>query len=86
MDSSAEAGQPKQNKNSPDADDPTLDSKWDCELPMLFSITLPIPKKVTRPSGLRGNLLLRFLDDYGWGDCQRVLITGAARQKRSTVR
>jgi hypothetical protein len=67
MDSSAEAGQPKQNKNSPDADDPTLDSKWDCELLMLFSITLPIPKKVTRPSSLRGNLLLRFLDFYGWG-------------------
>jgi hypothetical protein len=36
INSSAEAGQPKQNKNPPNANDPTLDPRWDCELPMLL--------------------------------------------------
>src|SRR6266404_2092246 len=65
MNSSAEAGQPKQNKHPPNADDPTLDSGRDCELPMLLRMTLPTPKKVIRRSSLRGNLQRRFLCHYG---------------------
>src|SRR5690242_18619492 len=38
MNSSAEAGQPKQNKKPPNADDPTLDPWRDFELPMLLGM------------------------------------------------
>ena len=65
MDSSAEAGQPKQNKHPPNAEDPILEPRRDCELLMLLRMTLPTPKTVIRPSSVRGNLLLRFLCDYG---------------------
>jgi len=65
MNSSAEAGQPKQNKNPPNADDPSLDPGRDCELPMLLRMTLPNPKKLIRRSSLRGNLQLRFLCHCG---------------------
>src|SRR5277367_2635491 len=61
VNSSAEAGQPKQNKHPPNADDPTLDSGRDCELPLLLRMSLPAPKEVIRRSSLRGNLQLRCL-------------------------
>src|SRR5579864_6843008 len=65
MNSSAEAGQPKQNKHPPNTDDPTLEPRRDDELLMLLNMTVPTPKKVIRPSGVRGNLLLSFLRGYG---------------------
>jgi hypothetical protein len=65
MNSSAEADQPKKNEHSPNADDPTLELKRDCDLPMLLRMSLPNPKTVICPSSTRENLLLRFLCDYG---------------------
>jgi hypothetical protein len=48
--SSAEAGQPKHNKHRPNADDPTLEPRRDCELLMLLGKTLPNPKIETDPT------------------------------------
>src|SRR5215467_2740868 len=80
MDSSAEAGQPKQNKHPPNADDPTLEPRRDCELPMLLGIALPNPKTVIRPCRARENLLLRFLCDY----CRGRLPKGVGNRSRQT--
>jgi hypothetical protein len=58
INSAAEAGQPKQNKHGPNADDPILDPRSDCELLMLLlRMTLPTPKTVIRPSSARADLL-----------------------------
>src|SRR5260370_26698389 len=64
MNSSAEAGQPKQNKHPPHTDDPTLEPRRDRELPMRLRMTVPTPK-VIRTSSVRRNLLLRCLCNCG---------------------
>src|SRR5579863_1741085 len=64
MNSSAEAGQPKQNKYPPNNNDPTLEPGRDRELLMLRRMAVPTPKKVICPSSIRANRLLRFLCDY----------------------